>query len=279
MDPMTALTPSALTAAAVRAHLTTHTIGRTLHLLEETMSTNATALALAQAGAEHGTVIAAETQTAGRGRLGRRWFSPGGENLYCSVILTEIPASPRWLSWLPLISAVAVASAVRMSSGLAAVLKWPNDVLLNDRKVGGVLCERSGLSAKGGVVPGGVVIVGIGLNVNTLRAAFPEDLRDLATSLAIEAGRRFDRAALLASLLNALEARCDLYADRASEVEDEYRSLCATVGRRVRVELAGGERLEGRATAVLEDGTLRIAGDGPESPVLALHTADVIHLR
>jgi BirA family biotin operon repressor/biotin-[acetyl-CoA-carboxylase] ligase len=179
-----------------------------------------------------------------------------------------------------LVAAVAAARAIQTVSGLAPALKWPNDILLGDRKLGGVLCESSGLSAKAGPAPEGIVIVGIGLNVNTPRSAFADDLRETATSLATEGRRPFDRATLLATLLKALEDRYALLGgDRASEAEDEYRALCSTIGRRVRIELAGGERLEGRAEAVLADGSLRVACQAPEARVMDLHAGDVIHLR
>lgn len=274
---------SPLTVASVRPLLTTRTLGRTLHLLNETTSTNAIALALAQEGAEHGTVVTAEVQTAGRGRLGRHWHSPAGENLYCSVILRKIEIELQWrgMCWIPLVSAVAAARAVEAISGLTPALKWPNDLLLGARKLGGVLCESSGLGSKGGFDQHGFVIVGIGINVNTPRDAFPGDLRDIATSLAGETGRQFDRAALLAALLEALEHRYEaLLAKQSTGVEEEYRKLCATVGRRVRIELAGGERMEGRADAILEDGSLRIVRDDAHAGVMVeIRAADVVHLR
>ncbi len=273
---------SHLTAGSVQALLSTRTFGRTLHLLDETTSTNVAALALAHDGAAHGTVVAAETQTAGRGRLGRQWHSPAGENLYCSVILRRLPTDERshGLCWIPLVSAVAAARAIEVVSGLTPALKWPNDLLLSERKVGGILCESGGLGPNGSANQHGIVIVGIGLNVNTSRGGFPEHLREIATSLAIEAGRQFDRAALLASLLNALEDRYELLlTDRATDAENEYRRLCATLGRRVRVELAGGERVEGRADALLEDGSLRVIRDDPRNAVAEVRAADVVHLR
>jgi len=276
---MTALSPSALNTSSIQALLTTHRFGRVLHLLEETGSTNAVALALAQGGAEDGTVVAAEKQTAGRGRLGRRWVSPEGENLYCSIILRTIPASPRGLSWVPLVAAVAAARAVDAIALLSVQLKWPNDILLGERKVGGILCESSGLATSGRALDG-IVSVGIGINVNTQRSAFPGEIRETATSLSIEAGRSIDRTALLAFLLNALEARYDrLRAEGAGAVEEEYRRLCGTVGRRVRVELAGGRQVVGRAEAILDDGSLRVACEAPPTSVMDLHAADVVHLH
>ncbi|MBI4400943.1 MAG: biotin--[acetyl-CoA-carboxylase] ligase [Nitrospirae bacterium] len=269
----------ALTPESVRAVLRTRKLGQTLHILEETPSTNTAALALAQKGAEDGTVVVAERQTAGRGRLGRRWFSPPGENLYCSVILRPTPAPDRiaeWLSWAPLLSAVATARAVQAVSGLHPLLKWPNDILVGHRKLGGVLCESNGSHAHGTFV-----VVGIGLNVNTKRENFPDDLREIATSLAAEAGHSFDRAALLAALLAELEATAEsLLMGKPTTFVHVYTALCSTVGRRVRVNLAGGESVEGWADSIGMDGSLRIKKDGANTEtMLEVRAGDVIHLR
>ena len=198
-----------ITSQAVTMALCTKTLGRSLHILDETPSTNSAALALAQGGSSDGTVVVADTQTSGRGRLGRPWYSPPGKNLYCSIILRRnLPPDQisRWLSWVPLLSAVAVSRAIQVISGLRPSLKWPNDIFIEQRKAGGLLCESSGTGTANGVV-----IVGIGLNVNMWRDAFPADLRDLATSVAAEAGRPFDRAVLLAALLSELELRYEAF--------------------------------------------------------------------
>ncbi len=268
-----------LSADAVRALLQTRTLGWALHILEETDSTNTAALALAQQGAGHGTVVAADRQTAGRGRLGRRWFSPPGQNLYCSVILRRTPPGDRrWDdgSWLPLISAVAAARAIRTVTGLNSLLKWPNDILIGERKVGGLLCEGGGTSSQSAYV-----VVGIGINVNTRRESFPEDLRDLATSLRSETGRQVNRAALLAGWLSELEGQSNaLWAGRREEIGREYTSLCSTLGHRVRVSLAGGQVVEGLADSLGPDGSLNIKRDGGETgPLVEIHAGDVVHLR
>jgi BirA family biotin operon repressor/biotin-[acetyl-CoA-carboxylase] ligase len=272
------ITPHAVTMA-----LCTHTLGRSLHVLDETPSTNSAALALAQDGAPDGTVVVAESQTSGKGRLGRRWYSPLGKNLYCSIVLRRVPSADpvsTWLSWVPLLSAVAVARAIQVTSGLRPSLKWPNDILIEQRKVGGLLCESSGTGTAHGLV-----IVGIGLNVNMWRDTFPEDLRDLATSLAAEAGRPFDRAVLLATVLSELELRYDAFMSGAtSEIKHEYALRCATIRRRVRVDMANGESLEGRAHAIGDDGSLQITvehpvGESPRESVVTIRAGDVLHVR
>jgi BirA family biotin operon repressor/biotin-[acetyl-CoA-carboxylase] ligase len=269
----------ALTPETIRAVLHTKSFGRTLHILHETPSTNTAAMALAQKGAEHGTVVVAERQTAGRGRLGRSWYSPAGENLYCSVIVRQTASQTRlaeWLSWLPLLSAVASARAIQAVAALQARLKWPNDILIGQRKLGGVLCESNGSRTQGRFV-----VVGIGINVNTPRNAFPDDLRDLATSLAAEAGHSCDRVALLATLLSELE-NCieNLSAQQSADLKREYTKLCSTLGRQVRVSLASGESVAGQADAINPDGSLRIIRNGANTgTILDLRAGDVIHIR
>ena len=272
-------TPSpfhALDAKAIQRALTTTTLGRTLHVLDIAASTNSLAARMAQEDAPHGTVVVAESQSAGRGRLGRHWYSPPGKNLYCSVLL-RTPLSherlARWLSWAPLIAALATARAIQEITGLSPSLKWPNDILLGSRKAGGVLCESGNLGS-----PASYVVIGIGLNVNIQAGEFPEELRDIATSLAAEADRPIDRSALLAALLLGLETRCDAFlAGREADIHREYVVRCATLGRQVRVERAGADHATGLAKSVGADGSLRIVRD--DGSYLDIHAGDVIHLR
>ncbi|TAJ22713.1 MAG: biotin--[acetyl-CoA-carboxylase] ligase [Nitrospirae bacterium] len=268
-----------LTKEAIQALLQTNTFGRTLHVLQETASTNGDAMTLAQQGAEDGTVVVAERQTAGKGRLGRRWYSPPGDNLYCSVILRRMPTPvelPRWLSVVPLMAAVAVARAVQTVTGLKPSLKWPNDILVGDRKLGGLLCESS-LAGPHKTV----VVIGIGLNVNTARENFPEELREIATSLASETGRPVDRASLLASLLSELETYAEaLLTQPLDRLLSGYARLCSTLGRRVRVHMADGTVVEGLAESLAPDGSLRIARESASGKdLLEVRTGDIIHLR
>jgi len=272
-----------LSAEAVRRALSTSVLGRTLHVLDETPSTNQEAYEVAQQGGPDGSVVIAERQTAGRGRLGRPWHSPPGKNLYCSVILRPAVASGAlscWLGWVPLLSGLAVGRAIYSLAGVPASVKWPNDVLIGDRKVAGILCESGGAAT---AAP--FVIVGIGINVNTPMNLFPGELRGLATSLAIEAGRPFDRVALLAAVLSEIEIRCDLYrSGHLTDLRDEYHVRSSTIGQRVRVELGQGQTVEGKAQAVNDDGSLRLvtAGAGgydASEAVLDIRAGDVVHLR
>ena len=276
-------TPAAfqpLNTKNIQRALSTKTFGRTLHVLDEVTSTNSQAAALAQQGAPHGAVVVAETQTAGRGRLGRHWHSPPGKNLYCSLLLRTMPGrdqQPLWLSWIPLIAALAVSRAVQVTADLKPTVKWPNDILIGNRKLGGVLCESSGLGTSHAVV-----IVGIGLNVNIRRDDFPEDLRELGTSLMIEAQHPFDRAALLVTLLLEMETRCEAFlAGAHGDILKEYVLRCGTLGRRVIVELAHGEHVDGTAESILPDGSLRVTRTNAAGQPLTLdvRAGDVTHLR
>ncbi len=272
-------TPAAfqpLSAQTIQRALSTRTLGRSLHVLADVPSTNTAAAALARDHAAHGSVVVAECQTAGRGRLGRHWHSPPGKNLYCSTLLRPLPEGEQqalWLSWIPLIAALAVCRAVQVVTGLKPSVKWPNDILAGGRKLGGVLCESSGVGTAHAVV-----VVGVGVNVNLRLDEFPDDLRPIATSLMIEARQPFDRAALLAALLLELETRCEAFlAGRHDDIRQEYMLRCATIGRHVRIELAHGEPMDGTAESIQPDGSLRvIRADGAVADV---RTGDVVHLR
>lgn len=229
-----------------------------------TGSTNADAAAAADAGAAEGLVVVAERQSAGRGRLGRVWESPAGAGLMVSVLLRPgVPAAR--LGWLPLLAGVALASAVGRLTGLPAGLKWPNDLLVRDRKCAGILAE-------GGA--GGMVVVGLGLNV-TLRA--DELPRADATSLALEGATTLDRQALLVGILGDLAGWYQRWRaaggdPEASGLRGAYREMCVTLGRTVTVSLPGDRRVTGVATGVDGDGRLVVEGQ-------AVAAGDVVHVR
>lgn len=273
---------SPLTLDDIRSTLATVSFGQRLYLHPSVASTNSEASSLAQAGAAHGTVVVAESQSAGRGRRTRAWHSPAGTNLYCSVIVrgTGRPGGlAEWLSWVPLTSALATAEAVHTVASVPLSLKWPNDLLHHEQKVGGILCE----SAHATGAP--VVIIGIGLNVNLPHESFPEDLRATATSLYEISRRSIDRNRLLAQLLYELEQALDELASHGPDrLRQAYMARCQTLGRRVRVLLGAEEELLGTAEAIAANGALRVrplpaASTAPPPALIDIHAADVVHLR
>ncbi len=226
--------------------------GWRVEVLAETPSTNAVVAERARAGDPHGLVVVAESQTAGRGRLDRAWVSPPRAGLTFSVLLrTALPVDQ--LGWLPLLGGLAVARALRQHAEVDAVLKWPNDVLVDGRKTCGVLAESVG----------GAVVLGIGLNVSTRADELPVPE---ATSLVLAGASTTDRDTLLRAVLRELGG---VVGDRDV---DGYRALCSTLGQRVRVQLPGEQSVEGTADGVDDDGRLVVDG----TPYAA---GDVVHLR
>jgi BirA family biotin operon repressor/biotin-[acetyl-CoA-carboxylase] ligase len=218
----------------------------------EVSSTSDVAASLAERGAAEGLVVAANMQSAGRGRLGRTWASPPGAGVYVSVVLRP----PRLVLPLVTIAAgVAVAQGIEVATGLRAQLKWPNDVCVGPRKLAGVLAEANTSVSDGAFVP--YVVLGFGINV--LPAAYPPDVALRATSLEGELGRHVDRGLVFVECLSALAERyTDLIHLRTADVIAAWRERAATtLRRRVRLETAGAA-LEGVAEDVDETGALLV---------------------
>jgi len=248
--------PDSLAAVELAAGLNLKRIARRVYCVRETDSTNQYAFRLADEGMEEGTVVVAESQTAGKGRLGRRWESPFGVNLYCSIILRP-PLSPVRASQLTFLSAVAVCRAIDTFTRLKPQLKWPNDILINGSKVAGLLNE---LNAEMDTVH--FVILGIGVNINMRREQFPEGLRHPASSLLIEGGVPVDRSGFARAVLSALDDLYDIYLHQGfSPVKNEWLSRSTVVGRRVRVSF-GKEVLEGNVSGIDDDGALLLDRGG-----------------
>jgi BirA family biotin operon repressor/biotin-[acetyl-CoA-carboxylase] ligase len=243
---------------------------RAVEVTAVTGSTNADLLERAAGGALEGTVLIAEAQTAGRGRMGRSWVSPPGAALMFSVLLRPATVPPARRGWIPLLAGVAVASALATTAGLDARLKWPNDVLVGDRKLAGILAEQAA----------GAIVVGVGVNVSTRRDELPVET---ATSLALEEAARAGRQELLLAALGELERWYLAWSGGAnpgdpdaSGLRAEYRRRSVTLGRPVRVEFPGGDEARGTALDVDTEGRLLMrAADGP----LAVSAGDVVHLR
>jgi BirA family biotin operon repressor/biotin-[acetyl-CoA-carboxylase] ligase len=282
--PRPPLDAAALNAALVRPGR----MWRGVEVVPAVGSTNSELVARSAAGAPHGSVLVTEHQTAGRGRLGRVFTTPDRAALTFSVLLRpRVPTNA--LGWIPVIMGVAAVVAVRRVAGVAAVLKWPNDVLVPasersgdhggggdaeaDGKLAGILSEAdfSAPDALG-------VVVGIGLNVSQDRSELPVDT---AVSLRGEGATSLNRGDLLTALLEEFEHLYTSWSAAdgdagASGLAAAYRELCATIGRRVRVHLPGGRLLEGVAAGV--DGDARLLVDGPEGRT-ALSAGDVVHVR
>jgi BirA family biotin operon repressor/biotin-[acetyl-CoA-carboxylase] ligase len=235
-------------------------VGRETVYRVSVASTNTLAMELAQQGAPEGTLVIAEEQTAGRGRLGRRWLAPCGSSLLMSLIFhPQLP--PTKVPQLTMICGLAVRQAIREATGLPAQLKWPNDILIRGRKTGGILTEASSLGEQLRYA-----VVGIGLNVNLTPEELPENFA--ATSIAHELGRPLPRLPLVHKLLCQIEERyLDLYTG-ASPV-NEWSAALDTLGQRVRLSTPRGS-WEGLAMAVDEEGALLLRlDDGQTKKVLA----------
>ena len=263
--------PGALLRGRVLEQLETRALGRTLLLLEEVTSTSDVARADAQDGtARDGYLVLAERQTAGRGRRGRSWVAPPGENLSFSLVLRPALAIEEAPS-LTLAAAVGCRDALA-ALGAEAEIKWPNDLLIGGRKVAGILAE---MGLAGGRFA--FAVIGIGLNVNLDPTALPPPLCETATSLAQALGRQLDRSDVLACLVNHLEPAFDALACGGfAAIRSRYEAHSATLGRRVRVQLEG-EALEGEAFALTARGALRLRLDSGE--VREVLSGDVERLR
>jgi BirA family biotin operon repressor/biotin-[acetyl-CoA-carboxylase] ligase len=276
-----------LSAAALSAALTgPGRLWRDVTVRAETGSTNSDLLAAARDGAPEGTVLAAEVQTAGRGRLDRRWICPPRAALSFSVLLRPdgVPAVAR--GWIPLLAGVAVAAGLRAQAGLDARLKWPNDVLVGGAKIAGILAEQAG----------DAIVLGTGINVTTRRDELPVPH---ATSVVL-AGAAPDREQLLVAVLGELETWYRRWVAAVAAgppvlagtvlagtvlagpggdpagLRAEYLRLSATVGQQVRVSMPGGKLVTGRAGDVDATGRLVV---GTASGPVAVSAGDVVHVR
>jgi BirA family biotin operon repressor/biotin-[acetyl-CoA-carboxylase] ligase len=261
--------PDRLVPREIQDGLCTRFMGRIIHSYEELPSTQGVARDLALGGCPEGTVVLAERQTEGRGRIGRPWSSlPQGVAM--SVVLRP-ETEPEKASVFPLLAGVAVAESVSSVTGLRARLKWPNDVLVQGRKAAGILAE---LSAELDRI--NHLVLGIGINVNARAWQMPSDMAAEATSLRAESGTHVSRIDLVRVILTELERYYDILLRRGFEpVRQAWKTLGATLGARVLVE-RGGKELEGTALDIDRQGALILeARDGTRVRV----TAGDIRLR
>jgi BirA family transcriptional regulator, biotin operon repressor / biotin---[acetyl-CoA-carboxylase] ligase len=244
---------------------------REIEVVARTNSTNTDLLSRARSGDPEGTVLVAEAQSAGRGRMSREWISPPGVGLYFSVLLRPVAVSPSLLGWLPLLTGVAVVSALHGAGITHLRLKWPNDILAGHGKLAGILAESSG----------GAVVAGVGMNVTQRRDELPSPA---ATSLALEAGPGAPgREPVLIAVLTELARWYQAWRDQprpgdadACGLREEYTRLCGTLGREVTVSLPTGRVLAGKAAGIDAAGRLEVVtADG----VTAVSAGDVVHVR
>ena len=241
-----------LLPAEITRHLSTTRIGRAVHHFDSIDSTNRHAMELARRGASEGEVVVAETQTAGRGRLGRAFFSPAGVSFYGSIVLRpNIP--PARAPQITLVAGLAVAATVERYAKVRPALKWPNDVRLGDRKVCGILTEMECEADR--VL---FVVCGPGVNLNVRAEDFPDELRSIATSILAATGRSVDRAAFAADLFAAFERHYDDFLTRGLRaLRDLWNSYSMLNGEWVTVE-GPGESVDGRVLGIDDEGALTL---------------------
>lgn len=241
-----------------------------IRFFESLPSTNSIAADLAAQGEGSGLIVVADNQTAGRGRLSRSWASPAGVNIYMSVILRpDMP--PKDATILTLLAGVAAASALRERTGVDIRLKWPNDLLVGSKKLGGILTEMR-------AIPDRIqfAVIGIGINVNYPVASMPADIRTLATSLADEAGTPFSRSGVLSELIKSLDAWLTILSTQGKmPIITEWRRLSCTIGKTVSVQ-QGNMTVSGVAEDVDDEGFLLVRQS--DGTLCSVYAGDVSHV-
>lgn len=258
--------PERIDQASLLARLQTRTLGRTIKLYDEVDSTQNIAHELVRNGAGEGTLVIAEQQTKGRGRMGRNWLSPKGKGIWMSVVLKPeipLPFTPQ----LTLLVAVALCRTIRKLTPEVGI-KWPNDLLVRGKKISGILLESSAEDERLNYV-----IVGVGISANLKEEDYPDDLREKATSLLIERGEPIDRAALVCDFLLQLEDLYELYRDQGfAPIRTLWEALTVTLQRKVTIQTAQGIE-EGTAVAIDDMGALLVAK--PDGRTVTYFSGDV----
>lgn len=241
--------PDVLSEKEITSRLKTKWAGTCLEFEEVVDSTNIRAKELGEKGAPHGTLVVAEQQTAGKGRRGRSWVSPPGSSIYMTLLLKP-EVEPSRAPMLTLLMAYAIADAFRGEKNLDVQIKWPNDLVLNKKKICGILTE---MSAEVGYVH--YVVIGVGINVNTER--FQEEISQTATSLRIEEGVKFQRAELIAAIMQKFEMYYEKFcaSGNLSDIMDGYNAILVNKDREVRV-LEPGNEYNAKALGINETGEL-----------------------
>ena len=262
--------PDILTPDLLRKRMKGKLFGKRVYHFFKTDSTNRVAMELGYAGEPEGAVILAEEQTAGRGRSGRNWHSERGAGLYVTLLLRP-RLSPVQAPLLTMLAGLSAHSAIQAQTGLSAELKWPNDILMDGKKVGGILTEMH-------AEPTQVRFVIVGIGINTNQEKFPADVASVATSLRKESGRTHSRLELLVRLLNEFESDYNRFLrEGARYVVDRFERVSSFAsGRRVRVE-TGFETYFGTTAGLTSDGLLQVKRE--EGPVTMVVAGDVTEAR
>lgn len=223
------------------------------HWLEETDSTNDRLKAMARQGAPHGTVLIADRQSGGHGRMGRSFHSPGGVGIYFSILLRP-QCAPGELMHLTCATAVAMCDAVEAAIGFRPGIKWTNDLVSGKRKLGGILTEL-GLSSKGTV---DYVIIGVGINCCHRETDFTPEIRNMAASLSMVTGKEIDRARIAAAMMDSLHRMDRILLTEKATILNRYRQDCITIGQDVSLLRVGEDVRHGRAVGMDDEGALLV---------------------
>lgn len=250
--------PERIELVLLLSQLRTTQMGRQIKLLESTPSTQLVAQELAEQGAVEGTIVIAEEQTSGRGRMGRVWHSPAGKGIWMSMILkpqTSLQFTPQ----LTLVIAVALCRALQRMTGLAIGIKWPNDLLIGTRKISGILLESSAEDERVRYA-----IAGIGISANLDESDYPEELRPIATSLKIEAGAKVDRETIIAEFLYELETLYQMYHEQGfGPIKTLWEALSVSLHRPITIRTPMGT-IQGVAECLDDSGALWITDEKGE---------------
>ena len=255
--------PDVMSRAEIESLMTTTWAGKKVVYYDETDSTNNQAKAYGEKGEAHGTLFVADMQAAGKGRRGRVWVSPAGSSIYMTILLHP-DVLPTKAPQLTLVMAMAVAEGIRKVTGLETKIKWPNDIIVNGRKVCGILTE---MSTEIDYI--NYVVIGDGINVN--QETFPEEIRDTATSLKIETGSSVRRSVLIATIMECFEQFYEVFmtTEDLSGLQERYNAMLVNLGREVRV-LEPGNEYEAHALGINRTGELIVRTvDGQEKEIYA----------
>lgn len=255
-------------AASIASFLSTKRFGHDIHYVEQCDSTQIIAHELAQNGAVDGTVVIAESQAKGKGRMSRPWESTKGKGIWMTVIIKpDVP--PHQAPQFTLVAAVSIVNAIKsLCKNFTPIIKWPNDILINGRKCTGILTE---MIAEVDRVQ--ALLIGIGINVNQERSDFPDELQSIATSLSIEEGAPLNRAQLAAAILHYLEQYCDQYvAEGFAPIKKLWEEASGTIGKQIKATTLT-ETIEGKAIGITEEGVLEVQVSNGQ--IKKIYSADI----